>query len=705
MTAYATAAELASLPGFPTSERRAREAAARMGLPSRPRAGRGGGLEYAVDALPPAARQEWAARFAAANDDQAIKASVASATEQRAKATRDAALVTGWQKEQQDARARVLVLFQRFWASFGGPLTPAMHAFCASWKAGRIQADAKSLERFPSISFSTLRAWHLGVQEKGLAAITPREHHRKGQYAALAGEVGNAVLACLMEKPHLSAQAIYEILKARFEHLPSDRAFRRALAYWKEQNAQLLEAATNPDGWRNKYMSAAGNASEGITEPNQLWQMDSTTGDVMLADGRRHAVVGVIDVYTRRRMFLVTRTSRSGAIMSLIRRAITEWGVPQAIKTDNGRDYTAEQLEAALLGLNIAHPLCAPFSPQQKPHIERAIGNLMHRHFELLEGYVGHSVADRKGIEARRAFSDRIFDKDEGLQLRLTPEQLQAGIDEYCAKLHREPRSELGGRTPEQMALGHRPSIVPERALDVLLAPSADGGIRTVGKKGIRIAGGWYSHKLLGGSEGQQVQVKVDESNLGRCWVFDLAGQYICEALDFQRLGISGSEAAQARKAHQRLVMNESKKALRAAAKQFDMNAAIAAINQARTDEAVAAAPNVVAIPRPPAVHSSTSIDSITAAGAPLIDEEQLARQQAELAKRLSAPAAVVQLHDTPQQRYARWLKLDGRVKAGEALSADEANWFEGYAQRDEWASMRGYFESFGLSADDVLTG
>ena len=53
---YLSAADLAELPGFPSSERRAREAAARLQMPSRPRAGKGGGLEYAVDALPAPAR-------------------------------------------------------------------------------------------------------------------------------------------------------------------------------------------------------------------------------------------------------------------------------------------------------------------------------------------------------------------------------------------------------------------------------------------------------------------------------------------------------------------------------------------------------------------------------------------------------------------------------------------------------------------------
>jgi putative transposase len=52
--------------------------------------------------------------------------------------------------------------------------------------------------------------------------------------------------------------------------------------------------------------------------------------------------------------------------------------VPEAIKTDNGRDYTANQLEHALRGLRIDHPLCAPFSPHQKPHIERGYSAANH---------------------------------------------------------------------------------------------------------------------------------------------------------------------------------------------------------------------------------------------------------------------------------------------------------------------------------------
>lgn len=705
---WATAKELAGLPGFPTSELRAREAAKRMGLPSRPRPGRGGGLLYCTESLPPQARLAWAARAAAANDAAAPAASVATLPQARAAATRETALILGWRKTQQDARARVLVLFQRWWQHFGGQLTPALHAFCAAWNAGTLEAEQALRAQFPRLSFSTVRAWHVGVAERGLAAITPREHARRGQFKALAGEVGTAVLALLMDKPHLSAQAIFEVLQTQFADLPSDRAFRRALAYWKEQNKQVFMAAVNPDSWRNSFMSAAG--SRACTRPNERWEVDSTTGDLMLNDGRRHNVIGVIDVFTRRRLFMVTRTSTANGIMSLLRRAILAWGVPEAVKSDNGQDYTSQVLETALLGLGIEHPLCAPFSPHEKPYIERAIGSLMHQLFELLDGYIGHSVADRKGIESRKGFAERIL-KDHSFtaELRLTPEQLQAQLDAFCDRLDAKPRDYLDGRTPLQMAEGHALKTINERALDVLLAPSAESGLRTIGKKGIKIGGGFYNHAHLGGMEGTQVQVKVDDANLGRCWVFDLDGQFVCEALDYERLGINSAEVAAERRAHQAQVIREQKRQLRDAKKSFDTREAIAAINRTRTEEAVASSSNVVAIQRAPNApapeHSSPAIDSIKAAGVPVVDAAQLEAAQAALAQRLAKPAEVRQLAETPQQRYARWLKLQERTQRNEALSAEERNWFEGYAQGSEHGSMRRYFDAFGLTADQVLTG
>lgn len=781
---YATAAELAGLPGLPGSERRVREAVTRLGIKARPRQGKGGGLEYLVDDLPEQARKAFARRVEGMelDDDGAdwvtakeliglpgfpdsefrareraqqlqlptrlrqgvgggeefyiaelpksalfalraqrgLQACQAPAqrnpldiVQARAFGTQQAAHATGRQKERQDAISRILILFRQFHAGFGGPLTPALRTFATAWTQGRIECDEALRSSYPRISWSTLRGWYLAVHANGLAGITKPEHHRKGMFTALAGEVGNAVLALLMDRPHLSAAAIYRVVAANFgDGIPSERAFRRALSHWMEQNAQLFCAVTNPDAWRNKFMSAAGSADEHVTAPNQLWEMDSTPGDVMLADGSRHAVVGVIDVFTRRRMFLVTRTSTSAAIMSLMRLAIAAWGMPQSVKTDNGKDYVANQFDQALLGLGIEHQLCPPFTPQAKPHIERAIGALMHEHFELLDGYIGHSVADRKDIEARRAFSERLFDKHEGLELRLTPEQLQGTIDSYCERLHDRPRAELQGNTPLQQVqrvAGFEPLMVSERALDVLLAPSAGSGIRTIGKKGIRISGGNYNHAWLGGLEGKQVQVKVDDANLGRCWVFQLDGVFICEALDYTRLGIKSAEVAAERRAHQARALRESKRLLRDMTRQVDTREAIARVHAARAESAIEQSPNVVSLPSRKSdapLASTRTIDSIAASGAPVVDEQQIAQARQAMAESQKAQAAqVLPLADSQQQRFARWLKLQQRVESGQALTGDEKNWFEGYAHGPEWASMKRFFEIFELDADQFLAG
>lgn len=705
--AYAATSEIVGLPGIPSSEFGFRKMANRLQIPTRPRQGRGGGLEYLVEALPAEARLAFAARHAsnAANSATITDDLEANSLRtSRLRGTQQAAHATGWQRERQEGVAQVLAIFKHYHAQLGGALTPAFRAFSTAWNQGSIEADPALRQRFTTMSWSTVRSWYLAVEEKGLAGITPPEHHRKGQFKALAGEVGNAVLAMLIDKPHLSATAIYQAVETQFGNtIPSERAFRRALAYWKEQNAQLFSAVTNPDAWRNSYMSAAGKADEHITRVNQSWQLDSTPGDVMLNDGKRHAVIAVIDVYTRRRMFMVSRTSRSGAIMALMRRAIAAWGMPESIKTDNGKDYVANQLDTALIGLGIDHELCPPFTPQAKPHVERAIGALMHEHFELLDGYIGHNVADRKAIEARRAFSERLFDKSELLELRLSPEQLQAGIDVYCDRLHSQGRDELKGLSPNERALGFVSASVPERALDVLLAPSAGSGLRTIGKKGIRMDGGNYNHAYLGGMEGQQVQVKVDEANLGRCWVFTLDGVFVCEALDYERMGINSAEVAAERRAHQAKVMRESKRQLKAVTRGFDTRAAIEQITTKRTQEAVEQSANVVTLASKPRQYSTTAIDSIQTAGTPVVDEAQIAAAKAAMEKR---PVAQVKaIPETPQMRFARWLKLQQRVEANEALASDERNWFEGYAHGSEWASMQRYFETFGLDADQVLAG
>ena len=119
---------------------------------------------------------------------------------------------------------------------------------------------------------------------------------------------------------------------------------------WKRANAELFLAVTNPDAWKNKKLVAFGSYAEGVTRANQLWMLDSTPADVQLLDGR-HSILGVIDVATRRARLVVSKNSTAEAVCQLLRRAILDWGVPDTVKMDNGRDYASERVAGVLVGL------------------------------------------------------------------------------------------------------------------------------------------------------------------------------------------------------------------------------------------------------------------------------------------------------------------------------------------------------------------
>ena len=185
------------------------------------------------------------------------------------------------------------------------------------------------------------------------------------------------IQAMLTDHPHVSIPDLRQAIKARFngQNIPSNSALRRFVVRWKAENKSLLLFLTNPDEWKNRNMFAFGDASEKVDRLNQLWEFDSTPGDVMLTDGR-HALIGVIDVYSRRAKLLVSPTSKAESIAALNRRAMLSWGVEENAKTDNGQDYVSKHMIRVFEDLEIRQILCDPFHPEQKPHIERVFPNL-----------------------------------------------------------------------------------------------------------------------------------------------------------------------------------------------------------------------------------------------------------------------------------------------------------------------------------------
>lgn len=712
MKEWFTAAELTALPGLPATDRAVQLRARREGWQWRTRAGRGGGREYHISALPEPARVELVRRQAQVAADagvaDAARLQIRASLDGRAvEAARQAGLaglaaMPEKSRRRAEARAAIVRACDAFIRTARLPKRRGREVFAQAYNAGEIPVEAWVKDEIGHVCGNSIDNWRKALDREGLARLGGRYGHRKGSGILDSDAELNAfVLGLLQEYPHASAKHVMRGLRARFaeERLPSYRVVQRWLARWKEENAQLFTAVSNPDAWRSRYQAAGGNAAEAVVALNQRWEMDSTKADILLADGTRHAIIGVIDVYSRRLRLLVSRTSKATAIAALLRRTMLEWGVPETIGTDNGADDTSRYMLRVTAGLGIEQHLAQPFAPEQKPFIERAFGTFCRDLVELLPGFVGHSVAERQAIEARKSFAQRLMRQGETVELRMSPEDLQAFCDRWCDQVYGvEPHSGLGGKSPFQAAAewqGPIRRVTDERALDVLLAEAPDGGLRTVTKKGIRLDGAYFEHPALGGLEGRQVRVLLDEADIGRIYVFEEEGPFICVAECPERTGISRSELSAARKAHQRKVIAEQKKALREAAQAARTKDIVGDI----LEERARAAGKLVSFPKPTEEHTTPALQE--AARAARADEppppagtdaERQARRQA-LVHELEAARPIAQ--ETPKDRFRRARMLEQRIEAG--LPVDEAarRWLEGYRRTHEYRSRKSMEEDF----------
>jgi transposase InsO family protein len=448
-----------------------------------------------------------------------------------------------------------------------------------------IPAEYRSL--IPSVSRITLIRWQKTVQQKGIAGLAVKIKRSGKSIIDSDPELSDFCIAMIYQYPHVKATQVKEGLIARFYQLgkaiPAETTIREWLTRWKRDNSALYTKMANPDAWKNKYMSAMGKMDENIKRINQLWEFDSTPSDVMLVDGR-HSLIGIIDVFTRRAKVVIHPTSDSTGICLVIRKAILDWGIPEIARTDNGKDYTSIQITSVFDALDIKHETTRPFSGEEKPYIERFFKTFSHDLAELLTGYIGHNVSERQAIEARKTFAQRLLAKQGGdksaIEINMTAQQLQDFVDNWIDnRYHHKPHSNIGNKTPFDLFAASRDQIKvikDERLLDVMLQPvPTNRGLRTVGKEGIKLSGGFYIAPELGAIVGDEVLCKWDPKNVGRIYVFNrMNSEFICIAVDheIQSAGMTRQDVAHYAKRSQAAETSRKLKELKKTAKSANVS-------------------------------------------------------------------------------------------------------------------------------------
>ncbi|MFZ2948936.1 MAG: transposase family protein [Desulfuromonadaceae bacterium] len=454
--------------------------------------------------------------------------------------------------------------------------TKGVEDFCTAFVTGQIEMPHELAEGLDprvkrKLTYQSIMGWKRDYETSGLYGLAnlSLRSDKKGQ-TCLSVAMQELTVSMKTEKPGVSVRTICKAMAVRFkgEALPNRSTVGRFLDNWKASHESLYLYLTNPDQWKNRYMFAFGDASENVTRLNQRWEADSTPADIMCSDGRA-CIIGIIDVWSRRFKMLVSPTSKSVAIGMLLRRCILDWGmVEEEFRTDNGADYTSFYMERVLDFLGADHHLCPPFTPESKPHIERALGLMSHGILPLLDGYIGHSVAERKAIESRKSFAKRLMTRGETVEIKMTSSELQTVLDRWCeAMYHTEIHSSLGMSPLAKVRSWTEPvkRISNEHALDVLLSPApSNDGWRVITKKGCEVTFGlaklWYKAAEFAGHEGERVRVLIDVTDLGHATIFQADGSFLCVATDPTWHGISNAELASHTKQRQKALLTESRR-------------------------------------------------------------------------------------------------------------------------------------------------
>jgi putative transposase len=694
-----------SLPGLPASERGiyrfceteqwALKVAHDGQKLSRVRKGRdgGGGTEYHISLLPQAARAALSAQATKIDSLELVTPARLLEPLMEAPAHASDAL-------RIDSRMAVLSMADAFFsANFALGRKGADADFCARYNNRELAVDQWIADAVSTVSVRSLFRWRQDRESGRWHAIGGKGRRDKSLLEQVEdGDVAGFIGGLLAHQPFLSAAQVRDIVEAKFgselRHglgvvpLPVERSFQRFITQFKKDNATSLLKINDPDAYKSRVRFAGSNAYSGITQLNELWEIDASPADMLCKDGR-YAIYVLIDVYSRRMMSYVTKNPRTEASLLLLRKAILAWGVPETLRTDNGSDFTSHAFKRGVTAVGIIHDVTRAFSPEEKGIVERAIGTMQRGLMTLLPGFVGHSVADRKVIEARKAFAARLGESpDKAFCVELTHTELQTYMDRWCEDKYAHHTHDTLKTTPflkAQSWRGVERRISNSRTLDLLLAP-VSGGMRVVTKRGIQLDGAYYfSGALLAGA---RVFCRQDPEDMGKLYVFaDEMGEFLCEAICPERAGVDPRQAVAMARAEQSRIVKEGTKELRAAAKAIKPRDMIDAV----LDLAGRKSASITAFPRRSETYSTGAIEQAEIALDGQFEKFSNADQIT-----LDAPTNVVRLSETPKQRFSRAMAVKQALAMGGVIDAEQVRWFGNYETTAEYKSHVSLFEEHG---------
>jgi putative transposase len=172
------------------------------------------------------------------------------------------------------------------------------------------------------------------------------------------------LLQAAREKPRWGYRRLQIVLEQNGEQVNHKRVYR----VYREAGLTIRRKARH-------RLRRAGSPRPALTAANQEWALDFVHDAA--ASGRKFRALSVVDPYTRECLALEVDSSMgSRRVTRVLEAIIAQRGAPQAIRSDNGPEFTSRHFLAWCLEKKIELIHIEPGKPVQNAHVESFNGRL-----------------------------------------------------------------------------------------------------------------------------------------------------------------------------------------------------------------------------------------------------------------------------------------------------------------------------------------
>lgn len=681
MREWWTAKELADLklPGLPATERGVQTKAAAEGWKSRPRAGRGGGTEYHLSALPSPAQ---VALTLAMQKAPAPAEAAAEGADQPSRDQLWAWYAEAPQAKKDAAKKRLEVL----------------DALETLYRKGGMTRDvaAAHIAQHYGVSKASIYNWlkltHGRDRADWLPALAPR-HAGSVERVECCGEAWDFIRSAYLRDSEPPFADCYAELKRAAEPrgwvYPSERTLLRR-----------LQAAVHPAVvtlCRKGAQAAARMYPAQERDRSHFTAMEAVNADghvfdvmVKSKDGKRIVrpiIIGFQDLFSGMIVaWRLTETENSWDVRLTIGDMVETYGIPKAVWLDNGRAFASKWLTGGtptrfrfavrdedpvgiltqLIGPENIH-WTTPYHGQAKP-IERAWKDLasdISRSAFCDGAYTGPNPMEKPENYASRALKWDDFEAFVASQINEHNDRTGRKAKNCAGRSFRETFNESYEKHPVRKVTEEQRRLWL-LAAEGIQASSRDGSLKLMGNR--------YFAEFLHLHMGEKVAARFDPDYLhDGLHVYTMDGRYLGHAPVVEPVGFDDADKA---REHARA----KRQWLRGVKLQRDAEVRMSA---AKVAELIPLNLGPVAPPEA----------KVVALARPVLDLKQTVKAEPLSAAAAEKHAALVvefgraptPAKDEKTIRLERAARIAADLAAGRAVDEAEAQWMEGYRQTPEW--------------------